>query len=128
MWPSAGITSTRWLSRAASVTMWVTWRVPTSSRSSNSSANAGMNVLYASMGIGASSNVARLLRAVDRGLGEGAGATDVVDAGVGEHHPLHREFEALDGCRERLPLRTHHQGVDHGDAVVVDHHAGIRGA
>ena len=33
--------------------------------------------------------------------------------------------EAVDGGGERLPLRTHHEGVDHGDAVVVDDHARV---
>ena len=46
----------RGVSWAASVTMCVTWRVPSSSSSSNSSANAGMNALYASTGIAPSSS------------------------------------------------------------------------
>ena len=63
VWPDAGITSTRSVSRAASVTRCVTWRVPSSSRSSNSSVNAGMNDLYASMRHRALEQLARLHRA-----------------------------------------------------------------
>ena len=45
VWPAAGISSILVPIGAPSVTSWVTGRVPSSARSSNSSAKAGMNAL-----------------------------------------------------------------------------------
>ena len=49
----------------------------------------------------------------------------MVDVRVGEHEPAHGPAEGGDRSRERLPLRAHHEGVDHGDPVVVDDHARV---
>jgi citrate lyase subunit beta/citryl-CoA lyase len=46
----------------------------------------------------------------------------MVDVRVGQDRAPHRQVEGVHGSRERLPLRAHHEGVDHGDAVVVDDH------
>ena len=39
---------------------------------------------------------------------------------MGEHEAPHRAADRLDRGGERLPLRAHHQRVDHRDAVIVD--------
>ena len=49
----------------------------------------------------------------------------MVDVRVREHEAAHRPAELLDRGGERLPLRPHHERVDHGDAVVVDDRAGV---
>ena len=128
VWPTAGSTSMRGVSCAGPLTMWVTPRVPSSSRSSNSSSNAGMNALYASIGIAESSTSLVCCGAEDRRLRERLRAAAVVDVRVREDGALHRQVERLDRGRERLPLRPHHERVDHGDAVVVDDHPRVRHA
>ena len=51
---------------------------------------------------------------------------DVIDVRVREQHALHRLTELGDRVDERLPLRTHHQRVDHGEPVVVDDDPRVR--
>ena len=67
--------------------------------------------------------LARLLRSEHLGHREGAAAADVVDVRVREHEPPDRPVQRVHRGGERLPLRAHHEGVDHGEAVVVDHDA-----
>ena len=66
-----------------------------------------------------------LRRSVHARVGEAAGAADVIDVRVREQDAPHRPAERVHRVDEGLPLRPHHQRVDHGDAVVVDDRARV---
>ena len=84
-----------------------------------------MNDLYASTRHRAFEQLARLRRTEHLGHRERAAPADVVDVRVREHEPSDRPVERVHRGGERLPLRPHHERVDHGDAVVVDHDARV---
>ena len=121
------------MSSAASVTRWVTGRVPSSASSSNSSSNAGMNALYI--------NKAYPRRRGDRWSSPGvsstivlvnAGFAHVVDTQAVERRAWARpaEFKGPQRANRSPPTGTQrtHQRVDHGDAVVVDDRARVADA
>jgi len=64
--------------------------------------------------------------AVDGGQPEMRRPARELDLPAGEHDPVHGPSELADRSAELLPLRRHHQGVDHGEAVLVGHHPRVR--